>query len=678
MLSHSNRTAFALCSPVSTPPRSFLSHSRTAFITRMTPVPKRLSRSNCYASIATNGVPKATSAGVVPSLTPNTKPPPPPNHIVRFLRLLSSNWTVYPALLAALVGSVCSVSQPLLLGKLVGIVSRIEFAPVPNAQSQVLKRILSVGAVFLAEIVATVIYILLITRAIDTATRRLREMVFEKALRNDVGFFDQTGRAHIERTLSSEITQVRDGIWRNLSRDRGMRAFTDVVLGLILNVVATGRFGTPIFAILVPITSTIVARLGLRNGRLASEMSIIDSGIQNFLNEKLRGLRTLKAFGAELREHKALTKLLDGARACARRLTLSQATNEAANRTSIYLTILTFFTVGGLLICAGKLTYESFASVTGFIWVLNFAMQGVTYTITDASRVSRSLKTIYELSNRAEAYNLALTKSVPHSDSNQPARSFSGHVRFENVDFYYPSRPDVAVLRNISFSAPPGQMIALVGFTGGGKSTIAALLAKFYTPSSGIVRLDGIDIHSIPNQVYANQISLVDQDPVLFQGSIRENIAYGVPDEDVSDDRIIKAAKEANAHEFIVKLKDGYDAIWSPSSNLSGGQRQRIAIARSLIKSPKVLILDEATSALDIESERMVQSALEKVMKNRTVVIIAHRLSTVRSADCILFVKEGHIVERGSYDELYRRPNSYFRALVQSATESQEESTHSF
>lgn len=441
---------------------------------------------------------------------------------------------------------------------------------------------------------------------------------------------------------------------------------------------AAGRFGAPIFGILVPILSTIVARLGLRNGRIASEMSSVDSSIRTFFNEKLRGLRTLKAFGAELKEHKALAKFLDVARVSARKLTFSQAVNEAANRISIYITILTFFTTGGLLICAGKLTYVSFTTITGFIWVLNFAMQGVTYTITDATRVARSLKNIYALNDRAEAYNVTFTKPVQLSDSTQHTQSFAGHVRFENVYFYYPSRPDTAVLKNISFSVSPGQTIALVGDTGGGKSTIAALLTRLYMPASGTVKLDETDVHSISNKVYANQISLVDQDPILFQGSIRDNIAYGLPDEDVSEEQVIQAGKEANAHEFIEKLRDGYNTICSSSSTLSGGQRQRIAIARSLIKSPKVLVLDEATSALDVESERMVQSALERVMRNRTVVIIAHRLSTVRSADCILFVKDGQIVERGTYDELYERPKSHFRTLVRAASEFRERSTQSF
>lgn len=179
--------------------------------------------------------------------------------------------------------------------------------------------------------------------------------------------------------------------------------------------------------------------------------------------------------------------------------------------------------------------------------------------------------------------------------------------------------------------------------------------------------MDGLDIQCIPNDIYARQLSVVDQEPFLFQGTIRDNIAYGLPDDIVSDEQVIQAAKEANAHLFITQLSNGYETQWSPGSNLSGGQRQRIAIARSLVKCPRVLVLDEATSALDSESERAVQVALEKIMKNRTTLIIAHRLSTVRSADVILFIKGGLIVERGTFNELYALDN-LFKSLVDSSS----------
>lgn len=629
--------------------------------------PKRPRRTRILASLTANGI------GTVRELD---LPPTPPTRaqqlqdspVVRFLRLSWQNWRLLaPALIAAVVASCCSVLQPLLFGRIIGVLSRAEMLPYDVARTRLFRRVGRLGAVYCLEIMATVIFVALVSRTVDKSTRQLRELVFQKTLQNDIGFFDDAGRVDIERTLAKEITVVRDNIWKNLSRDRGIRAILEVILGMVVCLCVTGAIGAPVYGCLVPIVSTLVAQMGLRNGRMETRMSLKDSGIQAFLNEKFRGVRTLKAFGAEQREGRELDKLLDSAEHSAKQLGLSKALTEAANRISIYVTIVVFFLLGGLMICAGSLTYELFSCLTGFIWILNFAMQGISFTITDATTIAASLKNIYSLLDRANAYSEA-RKRVFTSSLARPL-TFRGEVQFNHVSFHYPSRPDVLVLKGINFAIQPGQTFALVGDSGGGKSTIAAMLTRFYAPTSGSVTLDNIDIQSLPSEVYAKECSLVDQEPILFRGSIKENVAYGLPDEDVDDEDIVRAAKEANAHEFIVQLSNGYDTIWSPESNFSGGQRQRIAIARSLVKSPRILVLDEATSALDQESERMVQSALERVMKNRTVLIIAHRLSTVRSADRILFVKAGRIVEEGTYDELFAKPDGHFRALINSANQ---------
>lgn len=636
-------------------------------------ISKRPRQSLIQATAASNGISKAKQVEHIPTV-PSTKSKKP-SHLVRFLRLVFSEWTIFPALLAAIVGSVCSVTQPLFFGRIVGTLSRAELTPFPGMQRQLLNRIGVLGCLYAVEITCTICFVLLVSRLAEKVTRKLRESVFANVFQNDIGFFDRFGRTNIENSLTSEIAAVRNGLWNNLSRDRGIRACCDVILGVFLNLFNTGSIGTPIFGVLVPIMATIVAQIGLRNGRMAARMSAKDSALQEFLNDRLRGVRTLKAFGAEAREQRALRALLDSAQGTAVTKSKSQAFTEAASRVSIYVTVLSFFISGGLLICAGKLTYESFACLTGFVWILNFAVQGMTYSLTDAGKISASLRKIYELNDNAEAYSRSLTK---HVEPLNGIPAFSGHVRFANVSFHYPGRPDVTVLNGIDFSIHPGQMVALVGDSGGGKSSIAGLLSRFYAPTSGSISIDGRDIQTLPSDVFSQQISLVDQDPVLFTGTIRENIAYGLPDVDVSDEQIISAAKEANAHDFIMNLTDGYDTVWSLGSNLSGGQRQRIAIARSLVKSPRILVLDEATSALDQDSERLVQRALERVMKNRTVLIIAHRLSTVRTADVILFVKGGRIIERGTYDDLIAIPDGNFRALVESANTAQSMTEASF
>jgi len=237
-----------------------------------------------------------------------------------------------------------------------------------------------------------------------------------------------------------------------------------------------------------------------------------------------------------------------------------------------------------------------------------------------------------------------------------------GALTFSNVGFAYPSRPEITVLDNVSFEAATGQRVAIVGPSGSGKSTMAALILQFYHPQSGTITFDGIPSNEYSLTDIRNQVAIVPQDVMLFGGSIQENIAYGKLT--ATKEEIIQAAQRANAHEFIMSFPEGYDTIVGERGvKLSGGQRQRIAIARALLKNPSILILDEATSSLDSESERLVQEALEELMKNRTSIIIAHRLSTIREADKIIVLEKGRIIESGSHDELITNEQGLYRYL---------------
>ncbi|MEX1133173.1 MAG: ABC subfamily B transporter ATP-binding protein, partial [Flavobacteriales bacterium] len=237
-----------------------------------------------------------------------------------------------------------------------------------------------------------------------------------------------------------------------------------------------------------------------------------------------------------------------------------------------------------------------------------------------------------------------------------------GRIEFRDVDFHYASRPDMPVLHGVSFTAEPGQRIALVGPSGAGKSTIASLVLRFYDPVSGSLLIDGKDASTYPLTALRDRMAIVPQEVILFGGSIRENIAYGDPK--ASQDMIEAAARKANAHEFISSFPEGYDTVVGERGvQLSGGQRQRIAIARAVLKDPAILILDEATSALDSESERLVQDALEELMKGRTSLVIAHRLSTIRNADRILVLDKGSIVESGRHEELIADVSGLYSGL---------------
>lgn len=264
---------------------------------------------------------------------------------------------------------------------------------------------------------------------------------------------------------------------------------------------------------------------------------------------------------------------------------------------------------------------------------------------------------------------IRLLDSVPEIDADSKtgqildSKTTKGHVQLENVRFQYPTRPTVPVLRNLTLEAKPGSYIAVVGASGSGKSTIIQLLERFYDPSAGVISLDGERIRELNVQEYRKHLALVSQEPTLYAGTIRFNIVIGAvkAQSEVTMEEIEQACRDANILEFIQSLPQGFDTeVGGKGSQLSGGQKQRIAIARALIRNPKVLLLDEATSALDSNSEKVVQEALDQAAKGRTTIAIAHRLSTIQNADCIYFIKNGSIQESGTHDELVAKCGAYF------------------
>jgi len=242
-----------------------------------------------------------------------------------------------------------------------------------------------------------------------------------------------------------------------------------------------------------------------------------------------------------------------------------------------------------------------------------------------------------------------------------------GKVTFKNVDFHYPTRPNVAVLDQCNLTARPGKVVALVGPSGSGKSSVMLLLERFYNVAAGKILLDGHDISKMNPKWLRQQIGIVSQEPVLFAGTIADNIAYGK--DGATQEEIEAAATAANAHKFIMKFPDGYKTdVGEKGAQLSGGQKQRIAIARGILKNPKILLLDEATSALDTESEKVVQKALDKVMKGRTTIVIAHRLSTIKDADLICVLQNGKIVESGNHTQLMANQGVYAELVARQAS----------
>jgi ATP-binding cassette subfamily B protein/subfamily B ATP-binding cassette protein MsbA len=380
--------------------------------------------------------------------------------------------------------------------------------------------------------------------------------------------------------------------------------------------------------------------------------------VSAILQDNFSGIKEIKAFTQEEYESKrTLSRIAAYTRAILRALKLSNAFHPSIEFVSGLGTVIVIF-FGGRLALANQLALEDLVAFllylnTFYQPITSFGMinEGIQHALASAERVFEILNEEPEIKDAPDAIEVDRVK---------------GKIEFRNVSFRYVD--DVPVLKNVSFKVNPGEMIALVGPTGVGKTTIANLIPRFYDPDSGQILIDDIDIRKIKLSSLRKQISMVSQDVFLFNGTVKENILYGRPD--ATDEEVIAAAKAANAHDFIMELPEGYNTrVGERGVKLSGGQKQRISIARALLKDAPILILDEATSSVDTQTEKLIQEALENLMKNRTTIVIAHRLSTIRDADQIIVLKDGEIVEAGRHNELLKKGGLYSQLCKAQSTD---------
>ncbi|KAG7205622.1 hypothetical protein KM043_007585 [Ampulex compressa] len=379
--------------------------------------------------------------------------------------------------------------------------------------------------------------------------------------------------------------------------------------------------------------------------QIAKSTAVCEEAIQN--------VRTVRAFAAEEKETELFAKEVEWGSTLYERLGFGIGLFQAGTNLFLNGILLSTLYFGGHLMSTGQLT-------PGDLMAFLMATQTIQRSLSQLSLLFGSY--IRGVSAGARVFEYLDMPPSPMMVGGEVIadKSLAGNVTFENVKFSYPTRPDHVILRNFNLHIPAGKTVAIVGTSGNGKSTVAALLERFYDVQEGSISIDGYDIKSL-NSSYlrGNVLGYIDQEPILFATSIMENIRYGK--QDATNEEVIEAAKEANAHEFITKFPSGYGThVGERGAQLSGGQKQRIAIARALLKRPSILILDEATSALDYESERIVQKALENATQGRTVLVIAHRLSTIKGADIIVVLQRGIIVEMGTHSELIKKKGTYY------------------
>lgn len=476
--------------------------------------------------------------------------------------------------------------------------------------------------------------------------KKMRLDIFQKTTQMHIGFFSNERKGDLMSKMTNDIQEVENSIVQSL-RVVFKEPATIILYFAVLFFMSVKL--TLFTILIIPISGAIIGGITRRLRKTAIESQESLGRIVNILDETIGGMRVIKAFGAQ----SYVTGKFDEETDNYSNVNISMARkNELASPISQFLGVSV---VAGILLYGGSLVLgnASDLSASDFItYIIIF-----TQVLNPAKEISRAASSIQRgLASAERIFAVVDTPSdIQNRPNPKPVSVFSKSITFENVSFKYEKE---TVLSEINFTLEKGKTIALVGPSGGGKSTIADLVPRFYDPSEGGVLLDGTDLRDLDLAQLRGLMGIVTQESILFNDTVFNNIAFGL--EGISEEKVMEAAKIANAHEFIVQLENGYHTnIGERGSKLSGGQRQRLSIARAVLKNPPILILDEATSALDSESERLVQDALTKLMTNRTTLVIAHRLSTIQHADEILVIKKGEIVQRGTHSQLIAEEGLY-------------------
>ncbi|KAJ8717438.1 hypothetical protein PYW08_005837 [Mythimna loreyi] len=572
-----------------------------------------------------------------------------------FNYLRPHKWLLLAAVASALVVAFLNVYIPMLLGEVVNVLANQRNNPSANFMQQIKMPALKLFGLYLAQAFFTFMYIHLLSKVGERVAAQMKQELFESILKQDMSFFDQERTGELVNRLTVDVQDFKSSFKQTISS--GMRATTQIIGSSVSLLVISPQL-TGLTLVCIPsvvIGGTFIGSL-LRKLSREAQTQIEKSTL--VAEEAISNMRTVRAFAGEENESQLFAQECSAAAELSMELGLGIGLFQAGTNLFLNGMVLGTMFMGGHLMSTGQMS-------AGDVMAFLVNAQTVQRSVAQLSLLFGSVVKGISAGGRVFEY---INKKPVMDQSGKSAikyHEFHGDIEFKDVSFAYPSRPEAPVLKNFNLKIPAGKTVAIVGTSGNGKSTIAALLERFYDVNSGKITIDGIDVRDMDGKwLRGRALGIISQEPVLFATSVKENIRYGRPD--ACDAEIYRAAQTANAHEFILGFPDGYDTlVGERGMALSGGQKQRIAIARAVLKNPPVLILDEATSALDSASEKVVQTALETAAKGRTVLVIAHRLSTIMNADLIVVLNKGNIVEMGTHTQLKKQKGLYWNLIKQ-------------
>ncbi|MEL6344269.1 MAG: ABC transporter transmembrane domain-containing protein [Myxococcota bacterium] len=542
-----------------------------------------------------------------------------------------------------LISSGLNLSYPMVVGQLVDIIDG------GGGRADINRLIAILSVVFAVAGVSTALRAYLFTVSGERVVARLRTNLYRSLVNQEIGFFDERRTGELTNRLASDTTVLQNTVTVNISM--ALR-FLLTALGSVAILMWQSWQLTLLMLAVVPLVAIGAGLYGRALQRISKQVQDALAAATAVAEETLSGIRTVRAFSRESEETERYGAAVEESFQLARHRARLGATFQGVISFAGYAAIAAVLWYGGVLLLEGQMSFGELTSFMLYTFSVAFSIVALSGLWEDFSKAIGASERVFELLDR--------TPQV--SGGTEQRESLKGAVALRGVGFAYPTRPDARVLDGLSMHIDPGEVVALVGPSGGGKSTVAALLSRFYDPDAGVIELDGVALTDFDPQWLREQVGVVSQEPILFATSIVENIRYGRPDAPMED--VIAAAKAANAHDFISEFAEGYETpVGERGVRLSGGQKQRVAIARAVLKDPRVLVLDEATSALDAESEHLVQEALERLMEGRSTLVIAHRLSTVKDADRVLVLNEGRLVQEGRHDELVAVDGLYRRLV---------------